>query len=145
MSSTPFRLLLPRQIHTEMVAHAQTEQPNECCGLLAGTNSSDGFVKTVTKCYSLINELASPTRYRSEPRSILEAYKDIDRCGLEAVGVYHSHPTSAPAPSRTDLADNYLGDGVVHVIISLTTLPPTTRAWRLFETTCEEVDLELFG
>jgi len=43
-----------------------------------------------------------------------------------------------------DLADNYLGDGVVHVIISMTTLSPTLRAWRLWDTSFEEVSFELF-
>jgi proteasome lid subunit RPN8/RPN11 len=142
MSSTPFRLLLPRQIHTQIVQQAQTEKPNECCGLLAGT-TSDAFVKCVTIAYPLVNELARPTAYRSEPRSILAAYKDIDRRSLDVVGVYHSHPTAPPNPSGTDLANNYLGDTVVHVIISLTTASPVLRAWRLFETSYEEVFWEL--
>ena len=83
MSSTSFRLVLPRQIHSEMVKQALAERPNECCGLLAGTNDCNGFVKTVTKAFPLINELARPTAYRSEPRSILAAYKEIDRLGLD--------------------------------------------------------------
>jgi len=147
MSSTPFRLLLARQIHTEIVRHAQLEQPNECCGLLAGTNSEDGFVKTVTKCYPLVNELASPIVYRSEAGSHFAAIKDITRYGLKEVAVYHSHPTSAPLPSRKDLAENLLGDHVlhdIHVIVSLAKDLPETRAWRLCEATYEEVFLEIF-
>jgi proteasome lid subunit RPN8/RPN11 len=127
----------------DMLRHAQAEKPNECCGLLAGKNEPDGFVKYVTHSYPLVNELARPTAYRSEPRSILAAYKDIDRRGLDVVGVYHSHPTVPPNPSNTDLANNSLGDQVVHVIISLTTDPPTLKAWRLFETNYEAAEWEL--
>ncbi len=143
MSSTSFRLLLPRQIYNQMIEQARTEKPNECCGLLAGSNDATGFVKTVTKALPLVNELARPTAYRSEPRSILAAYREIDRLGLDIVGVYHSHPTAPPNPSQTDLGNNSLGDQVVHVIISLTTDPPTVRAWRLFESNGIEADWEL--
>lgn len=146
MSSTSFRLLLPRQIHAEIVRHAKAELPNECCGLLAGTDSEDGFVKTVTKSYPLVNELASPIAYRSEARSIFAAHKDINRRGLTEVAVYHSHPTSAPFPSRKDLAENLMGDQVVHVvhvIVSLAMDVPEMRAWRLCEATYEEASLEI--
>ena len=142
MSSTSFRLVLPRQIHSEMVKQARAERPNECCGLLAGKSDCDGFVKTVTKAFPLVNELARPTAYRSEPRSILAAYKEIDRLGLDLVGVYHSHPTSPPRPSQTDLAENAMGDSVVHVIISLTSEPEVTVAWRLWATKFEEFPIE---
>ena len=143
MSSTSFRLVLPRQIHSEMVKQARAEQPNECCGLLAGTNDCNGFVKTVTKAFPLVNELARPTAYRSEPRSILAAYKEIDWLGLDVVGVYHSHPTAPARPSQTDLAENVMGDAVVHVIISLASEPPVVEVWRLFESRGELAILEL--
>jgi len=89
MSSTPFRLLLPRQIHIDMLDHARSELPNECCGLLAGSADLDTGTKRIERLYPLINELASPIAYRSEPRSILAASKDIDRRGLAWLAVYH--------------------------------------------------------
>lgn len=127
--STAFRLLLPRAIYDEMLRQAQAERPNECCGLLAG-RIADGLARVEAR-YPLVNELATPTTYRSEPRSILAAYRDIDRRELELVAVYHSHPTTPPRPSRTDLENNYLGETVMHFIVSLASEPPSVAAWWL--------------
>ncbi|HEV3235646.1 MAG TPA: M67 family metallopeptidase, partial [Gemmataceae bacterium] len=81
-----------------MIAHAKAELPNECCGLLAGTIIRDGSAiqiptRKVAKAYPLINELASPREYLSEPRSMLAAEKDMRLQGLQVLAVYHSHPT----------------------------------------------------
>lgn len=111
-----------------MVWHAQAESPLECCGLLAGVIRADG-VGEVRWRYPLVNAAASPVEFESEPRSHFSADKDIRRQRLDVLAVYHSHPTSEPVPSRKDLDRNYWGLNVVHLIISLTSLPPTVRGW----------------
>jgi proteasome lid subunit RPN8/RPN11 len=116
-------------LYEAMVAQAKTESPLECCGLLAGTRSTDGTA-LVTARYPLINAAASPVLYESDPRSMLDACRDLDRRGLEILAVYHSHPTSAPIPSKTDRERNFSED-VLNLIITLTTDPPTVRAWWL--------------
>ena len=131
MASIPFRLILPTQIHDEMIEHAKSTLPAECCGIIAGTIDKD--VARADRMYKLINELASSVAYRSEPRSILAAYRDMDRRGLVELAVYHSHPTAPPIPSRTDLADNFRGESVMHFIVSLRTASPEVRAWWLGE------------
>lgn len=128
--STSFQLLLPRQILAAMLAQAQAEWPNECCGLLAGTREAGGTVGRVERCYPLVNELASPTEYQSEPRSMFDAVKDMSRRDLDVLAVYHSHPTSAPIPSQRDRERNYSPD-VVNVIIGLHGPQPEVRAWWL--------------
>ena len=97
-------LLLPRQLYASMVQHAQTELPNECCGLLAGIIGRGEF--RAKKLYPLVNEAASPVEYRSEPRSMFEAMKGMRGPGYDIVAIYHSHPTGQPKPSRTDLDRN---------------------------------------
>src|SRR5947209_3149749 len=124
-----FRLLLPRQLHNAMIAHAQAELPNECCGLLAGTIGTDGIAR-IERRYGLVNALASPTEYESEPHSLFTAYKDMRVHGVDILAVYHSHPTSAPIPSRKDRERNYLGD-VMHFIIGLRNADPEVRGWWL--------------
>jgi proteasome lid subunit RPN8/RPN11 len=112
-----------------MVKHAQSEAPNECCGMLAGTRTGD--VLQVEAWFPLINEAASPTvEYCSEPRSMFAAEKERRRLELEFVAIYHSHPTSPPIPSRTDLQRNYSPD-VINFIISLKDDEPEVRAWWL--------------
>lgn len=133
--STPFRLLLPRALLEEMIAQARTELPNECCGFLAGRlpADGDGFVR-IERRYPLVNAEKSAVRYESEAKSLIEADVDRRRRGLEFVAVYHSHPTSAPIPSRTDLERNYW-PGLVNFIISLMADEPQVRAWFLSENT----------
>ena len=81
-TASRFRLLLPHTILEAMIAHARSELPNECCGLLAGSYSLESSPQEqvhVTNRYPLVNELQSPTEYRSEPRSMFEAMRDMTR------------------------------------------------------------------
>lgn len=128
-------LLLPRTFYDAMVQHAQAELPNECCGLLAGVR--DGNVLRVMASHALVNEAASPFEYLSEPRSMFEATKAMRRAGHEILAVYHSHPTSAPSPSETDLQRCYSSD-VIHFIVGLEGPAPQVRGWWLTLTTFEE-------
>lgn len=129
-----FRLVLPKDVYSVMVAQALRERPHECCGLLAGVRETavDGGTPLgrVVRAYPLVNAAASPVEYLSDARSMFEAVRDMDRHGLEVLAVYHSHPTSPPVPSRKDLERNY-DEGVVNLIVSLTTDPPTARGWWL--------------
>jgi proteasome lid subunit RPN8/RPN11 len=125
----PFRLLLPRHIYEEMIDQAKAELPNECCGLLAGRTEAEGIARVLRR-YALVNALASPTRYESEAHGLLHAHVDARRNATEFLAVYHSHPTSPPIPSRTDLAANYW-EGVIHFIISLEKEPADMQGWWL--------------
>jgi proteasome lid subunit RPN8/RPN11 len=141
----PFRVLLPGEIYEAMVSQAVGEAPNECCGLLAGRVDQveeSCRVCRVQRRYPLINEAASPTEYLSEPRSTFEAVRDMQLRNLDIVGVYHSHPTSAPVPSRTDLERNYSPE-VVNFIISLANPAPLVRAWWLGPDGFEEAGWEI--
>ena len=107
-----------------MVGQAQAELPNECCGFLAGT-VADG-VGRVTKGYPLVNEAASPVMYACEGRSLFNAHKDMRRLGIELLAIYHSHPTSAPVPSKTDLARAFWPEAM-SLIISLAEAEPVAH------------------
>ena len=48
---------IPQSIYDELIAHANEDAPNECCGLIGG---SDGSAETV---YRAVNSEASPLRY----------------------------------------------------------------------------------
>jgi [CysO sulfur-carrier protein]-S-L-cysteine hydrolase len=126
--SAPFRLLIPRPIYEAMLAHACRDLPAECCGLLAGT--IDGEVGRVTMHLPLVNALASPTEYESEPRSLFAAHKSMRAAGVDVLAIYHSHPTSDPVPSRRDRERSY-DKRVVNLIIGLRRSEPEVRCWWL--------------
>lgn len=144
--STPFQLLVPRAIYNQMISQAFSELPNECCGLLAGVikfplpTAIDALPGgQVKRFYPLVNASTSPKEYLSDARGMFEAVRDMRREGIEILAVYHSHPTSAPVPSRTDLERNYSPE-VVNLIISLSDGEPQVRAWWLSEKDYLEAD-----
>jgi proteasome lid subunit RPN8/RPN11 len=136
-----FRLQVPRNIHDAILAQAVAELPNECCGLLAGRIV--GGLGQVVEHYPLINTLASPREFESEPRSLFAAMRGMRSHGHEVLAVYHSHPTSPPIPSRIDIERNVYGDCAISLIVSLAGDRPTMRAWWLTETDSREGTWEL--
>ena len=134
-------LRIPRHLFEEMLAHARKELPHECCGLLSG----DPATGEVTRLHRLVNSAASPSRYFAEEKSLLAAFRAMRDEGTELLAIYHSHPDSAPAPSRTDLADNFYGEEVVHFIISLKGKEPFVQGWHLAETGFRAADWECLG
>ncbi len=114
-------LHIPPPLLEALLAHCRVERPLEACGFLAGR---DGVVSQVLP---VVNELASPTAFRTEAASAFAAFRAMRDAGTELLAVYHSHPTSDPVPSRRDLAENTYG-AVPWVIIGA---DGTVRAWRL--------------
>jgi proteasome lid subunit RPN8/RPN11 len=151
-----FHLQIPRRFREAMILQARAELPNECCGLLAGhilppVQAAEGVQTAplaqavVVERFPLVNEMASPKDFHSEPHSMLAAEKARRRLGLEFLAVYHSHPTAPPIPSRRDLERNYWGENVVCLIISLNGPEPEIRGWWLAaddyrEAECEWID-----
>ena len=135
MLSTSAHLLLPRPLYLAMLNHAQTELPNECCGLFAGVREADAW--RVKAIHPLVNEAASPREYHSAP---FQAEKACRAAGHEFLAIYHSHPTSPPIPSKTDLERNFYGTSVMHLIIGLSEETPLVRGWWLLEASFEEAD-----
>jgi proteasome lid subunit RPN8/RPN11 len=123
------RITVPRSLYEGMLAQARAESPLECCGLLAGVITEEG-AGLAFQSYPLLNAAASPVEFFSDPKSMLAADKDMRRLGVHVLAVYHSHPTSAPLPSKKDLAESF-GVGVVNFIISLMTDPPQVGCWWL--------------
>ena len=125
----PFRLVISADIFAAMLDHACAELPNECVGFLAGTVLNG--VGGVSQFLQLTNALASPTAFETEASSLFAAYKAMRLTGTDVLAIYHSHPTSAPVPSATDLANNTYGPNVMWLIISPKTDPPEVRGWWL--------------
>ena len=144
MSSAPerprLRLTLPEALRREIVERAEAALPNECCGLLAGVRVAEGW--HAGRLIPLENVAASPILYEAEPKALLLAHREMRERGEELVGVYHSHPTSPPVPSRTDRERNGHGDGVAHLIVGRGRGNWDVRAWVLGEEV-EELALEV--
>ena len=81
----------------QMIEHSTSEDPNECCGILAGTNGD------ISKLYKIRNASPSPYRYVMDPQEMLTSIQDAEENGLDLVAFYHSHTHSPAYPSDTDV------------------------------------------
>ena len=123
-------LRINKKFSDEMIAHSVQEDPNECCGILSGADS------TVQELYRITNTAKSPYRYLMDPQEHLNADLESERRGMEFVAFYHSHTHSPPYPSRTDvrmaLQSGYLD--LYYVVVSLENqAEPQVRAFRIDE------------
>jgi [CysO sulfur-carrier protein]-S-L-cysteine hydrolase len=112
-------VVIPAEVRSELVEHAEAEAPNEACGLIVlREGTAERYVRGR-------NKAASPYRFELEV--------DPETWFLEDEGyelaVFHSHLSSPPQPSRTDLENVGLWEGRPYVILSLRT--NELAAWRL--------------
>jgi len=103
-------VVVPPEIRAEIVAHSQEEAPNEACGLLL----LDGDV--AVEYVRATNKTPSP--YRFELYLDPHVWADIGDREVEQ-GVVHSHLSSPPRPSRTDVENIGLWEGKPYLIYSL--------------------------
>jgi proteasome lid subunit RPN8/RPN11 len=102
-------VVIPAEVRAELRAHAEEEAPNEACGLVV---SRDGVAQRYVRGS---NGAASP--YRFELEVPLETWFLEDE-GYE-LAVFHSHVSSPPRPSRTDVENIGLWAGRPYLIYSL--------------------------
>ena len=86
--------------YEKMLRHAESELPNEACGLIAGT--ADGENKIIKEVYLLTNTDRSNEHFSLDPKEQLAAVKDMRSKGLVPLGNWHSHPESPSRPSEED-------------------------------------------
>ena len=88
---------LPAEIRDAMVQHALEEDPNECCGILAGAGG------ILVQHYRITNTEKSPYRYSMDGRELNQVLRELDDNGWEMQVIYHSHTHSPAYPSDTDV------------------------------------------
>ncbi|MHB8513211.1 MAG: M67 family metallopeptidase [Actinomycetota bacterium] len=127
---------LPEFMADEMIAHANLEYPNECCGVLAGDGSGP------QKLYRLRNVAKDPVmRYDADPKELKRVYDDLYELDWEVVCVYHSHTHTPAFPSPTDV-ERALHPDAVYALVSLKDRQnPVLRAFRIIEGTITELDV----
>ncbi|MBI2304922.1 MAG: M67 family metallopeptidase [Chloroflexi bacterium] len=126
---------LPRHYAQEMIAHAQEEAPNECCGVMAGIGGK------VTALFRTQNAARSPTRYQVDPLELLRIDKEIEANHWEWLGIYHSHPFSEAYPSATDIRLAFWPDSLYFIISLKEENDPQIRAFWIRESQVNEEPL----
>ena len=113
-----------------MIAHAISEDPNECCGILAGEGED------IRHLYRITNTAKSPFFYLMDPQEHLNAELDAERNHWDLLAFYHSHTHSPAYPSQTDvrMAKESGWLDVYYVLVSLQRKDdPEIRAFHIAE------------
>ena len=124
---------ISRANYDALIAHAQDEAPNECCGY---GRIKDGLIEEVVRAH---NRFEAPTRFEMDSKSLLAANELED----EGFGVmaYHSHPRSAPVPSQQDRNIAQYPEWL-QIIVSLEG-EPVARAWWIIDGDAKEEPLDV--
>ncbi len=104
-------MVVPAEVRSALEEHAQSEAPNEACGLVI---LRDGVAERYVPAR---NGAASPYRFELEVDPEVWFLEDE---GYE-LAVFHSHLSSPPSPSRTDVENIGLWQGRPYFILSLRT------------------------
>jgi [CysO sulfur-carrier protein]-S-L-cysteine hydrolase len=115
-------VVIPAAVRAAIAEHAHAELPNEACGLLL--LDGDEAVEYVPA------ENASPSPYYFELRLDPVVWADLGDRELEQA-IVHSHVSSEPRPSRTDVERIGLWRDRPYVIYSVRL--DELAAWRIAE------------
>jgi [CysO sulfur-carrier protein]-S-L-cysteine hydrolase len=122
-------VVIPAEVRSALVEHAEAEKPNEACGLIALRSG-------VAERY-IAGRNAADSPYRFELEVDPEAWF-LEDDGFE-LAVFHSHVSSPPRPSRTDVENIGLWKGRPYVILNLRT--GELAAWRIADGRIEPEEL----
>jgi proteasome lid subunit RPN8/RPN11 len=124
-------VVVPDAVRQALAAHAQAESPNEACGLIVLKDDvAERYIEGR-------NAAASP--YRFELDVPPEAWF-LEDDGYE-LAVFHSHLSSPPRPSRTDVENVGLWAGRPYLIYTVRT--GELAGWRVSGDSIEPLELSL--
>jgi [CysO sulfur-carrier protein]-S-L-cysteine hydrolase len=123
-------------LYDEIVAHAQADAPNECCGMIASRNGD------AVKVYPAANAAASPLRYEIDGAEQYQIQMAIDDADLELGAIYHSHTRSAPYPSQTDINLAFYPEAL-YVIVGLAGEEPEVKAYEIRDGQVSDADFRV--
>lgn len=127
---------IPENIYNQVIEHAKADLPNECCGYLAGKDSN------VIKAFPLKNKDACRDHFSVDPEEQFAAIKKMRKQDLDAIAVYHSHPSTPARPSEEDIKLAYDPE-ISYVIISLSTDKPVIKSFKIKEGQIENEEIEI--
>ena len=128
-------LQLAPGILEQIVEHARSSWPLECCGLIAGAHGVGA------RAIPIVNALASSVAYEMDPGELIAAMRSLRQSGEELAAIYHSHPNGPAKPSRSDIERAYYPEAA-YLIVSLADLKkPVTRAFRIVDGQAMEIEV----
>jgi proteasome lid subunit RPN8/RPN11 len=128
-------MIMPGELLTAVLRHAEAAYPEECCGILVGERAAvrpdGGGDSRVVRALPAENvHQDRRRRFAIAPEDLLAAQRAARAEGLDLVGYYHSHPDHPPRPSAADRRDAW--PGVSYLIVAVGGgAAGEARSWRL--------------
>lgn len=129
-------LTLPRELYQELVLDATKQLSNEACGISSGNG------ETISSLYILSNKENTPTRFYVDEYTVTKTLQAISNKGEEPIAIYHSHPTSRPRPSQTDIR-HHPDEKIKMIILSLKETPYSISCFTISDNTFKAYLLQL--
>lgn len=125
---------IPQEIIDKIVEHAQSELPNEACGLISQSKNKQSM-----QANQVTNTANSPYRYEMSPIEMLRLEQTREKNNDDLFAIYHSHVASPAYPSPTDVRMAFFPPGetnnppmfptTYYVLVSLANDVPEVRAF----------------
>lgn len=107
-------LHLDDELAARILLAAARSHPDECCGLIEGVDTEDGW--RATAIHEAANVAEEPRRrFLIDPQAQFALMRDLRGTERRLIGCYHSHPGGEAMPSATDRANAYEA-GFLYVI-----------------------------
>ena len=119
-------ITLPNEIEEQMIAHARSLFPIECCGYLAGTIEGDSV--QVKSIYEMTNLDQREDHFTFDPKEQFQAVKKARQEGLSLISVVHSHPETPARLSQEDIL-LFNDPTPVYIIVSLKDETPDLKGF----------------
>jgi proteasome lid subunit RPN8/RPN11 len=102
-------LHLPDDLAARVLLAASRAYPNECCGLIEGAATPDGW--RALQIHEANNIAEDPRRrFLIDPQAQFDLMRRLRDSDTRIIGCFHSHPDGEPTPSATDRAEAYESD-----------------------------------
>ena len=99
-------LHLTDDLAARVLMAASRAYPNECCGLIEGTDSDDGW--RALAIHDAKNIAEDPRRrFLIDPQAQFDLMRRLRGADTRIIGCFHSHPDGEAKPSASDRAEAY--------------------------------------
>jgi proteasome lid subunit RPN8/RPN11 len=103
-------LRITKAVYDELRAHGEATYPHECCGVLLGTATGEGWMIGASVRAGNLRTDSAHNRYQIAPVELVRIEREARGAGLSIGGFYHSHPDHPAQWSSTDFAEaHWLG------------------------------------
>jgi proteasome lid subunit RPN8/RPN11 len=136
------QLQVSKRIFEAMRGHGEETYPHECCGVLLGRSTSEGWSVAAAVRAGNTRTDSAHNRYQIAPIELVKIQREAHGRGLDIAGFYHSHPDHPAQWSETDFAEAHW-IGCSYVITEVVRgKARTTNSFHLAGTTEEDKRFE---